>query len=71
MVARQPISHPHLAVPPEPAEQVCVAVAVDNYGLYLRGELEKFGFEDVEHISLRLLMVSCAWGLSCACRGLP
>jgi hypothetical protein len=56
-------------VPPEPAEQVCVAVAVDNYGLDLphalricgkRGKFEKFGFEDVEHdFILRLLEVSC------------
>ena len=51
MVARQPISHPQLAVPSEPAEQVCVAVAVDNYGLDLphalrlcgkSGKFEKF-----------------------------
>jgi hypothetical protein len=56
-------------VPSEPAEQVCVAVAVDNYGLDLphalricgkRGKFEKFGFEDVEHdFILRLLEVSC------------
>jgi hypothetical protein len=55
-------------VPSEPAEQGCVAVAVDNYGLDLphtlrlcgkRGKFEKFGFDDVEHISLHLLEVSC------------
>ena len=59
MVARHPMSHPHLAVFPEPAEQVCVAVAVDNYGLDLPHALrlcgiEKFGFDNVEHISLHL-----------------